>query len=631
MLRYLRENTGNWIIKIFLGIIVIVFVFLGVGSMNATKNNEVAVVNDQPITFGEYQDAYKNLIKRMQQQFGNALNDDLVKALNIKQQAINSLIDQKIMDMEADKLKILVSDSELQDALLSIKAFQRNGAFDMDLYKRVLGQNGLNPETFEALQRRAIKNAKLQEMVLNGITVTDEEAKTWYTFNNTKMAIDYIKVDPGTFTNVKPTEEEVNSKYKDNPDLYKSEPKRKALYIVFSPEDHKDEAAVTDEQALEYYEQNTARFTTAEQVEASHILIRVDADADEQTTAKAKEEADAVYEKAAKGEDFAQLAKTYSQGPTGPNGGYLGRFEKSSMVKPFGDAAFAMKAGEVSKPVKTQFGWHVIKVTDKTPETVKSFEDAKVEIQDDLAAQELQNLAYYKAGEAFDSVIDGDDFEQVALIAKKKVIETPVFTELGDGLSDLDNPAQFASAAFELINDEISEVKQIGDKYYLIKIVEKIEPVLLPFEDVQAQIVETLTAKLQKDAAQKAAKAMIEKADAKSSIQDIAKANNLEVASSTLFTRNQAVPGIPGSRDISAKAFSLTKETPVYTDVLEAGTLFYLIGFKEKQVPEAAVAEENQEQVKQEITSRKQQEYYAAWMQSLKEKADIKINSEIIN
>lgn len=631
MLRYLRENTGNWIIKIFLGIIVIVFVFLGVGSMNATKNNEVAVVNDQPITFGEYQDAYKNLIKRMQQQFGNALNDDLVKALNIKQQAINSLIDQKIMDMEADKLKILVSDSELQDALLSIKAFQRNGAFDMDLYKRVLGQNGLNPETFEALQRRAIKNAKLQEMVLNGITVTDEEAKTWYTFNNTKMAIDYIKVDPGTFTNVKPTEEEVNSKYKDNPDLYKSEPKRKALYIVFSPEDHKDEAAVTDEQALEYYEQNTARFTTAEQVEASHILIRVDADADEQTTAKAKEEADAVYDKAAKGEDFAQLAKTYSQGPTGPNGGYLGRFEKSSMVKPFGDAAFAMKAGEVSKPVKTQFGWHVIKVTDKTPETVKSFEDAKVEIQDDLAAQELQNLAYYKAGEAFDSVIDGDDFEQVALIAKKKVIETPVFTELGDGLSDLDNPAQFASAAFELINDEISEVKQIGDKYYLIKIVEKIEPVLLPFEDVQAQIVETLTAKLQKDAAQKAAKAMIEKADAKSSIQDIAKANNLEVASSTLFTRNQAVPGIPGSRDISAKAFSLTKETPVYTDVLEAGTLFYLIGFKEKQVPEAAVAEENQEQVKQEITSRKQQEYYAAWMQSLKEKADIKINSEIIN
>ena len=631
MLRYLRENTGNWIIKIFLGIIVIVFVFLGVGSMNATKNNEVAVVNDQPITFGEYQDAYKNLIKRMQQQFGNALNDDLVKALNIKQQAINSLIDQKIMDMEADKLKILVSDSELQDALLSIKAFQRNGAFDMDLYKRVLGQNGLNPETFEALQRRAIKNAKLQEMVLNGITVTDEEAKTWYTFNNTKMAIDYIKVDPGTFTNVKPTEEEVNSKYKDNPDLYKSEPKRKALYIVFSPEDHKDEAAVTDEQALEYYEQNTARFTTAEQVEASHILIRVDADADEQTTAKAKEEADAVYDKAAKGEDFAQLAKTYSQGPTGPNGGYLGRFKKSSMVKPFGDAAFAMKAGEVSKPVKTQFGWHVIKVTDKTPETVKSFEDAKVEIQDDLAAQELQNLAYYKAGEAFDSVIDGDDFEQVALIAKKKVIETPVFTELGDGLSDLDNPAQFASAAFELINDEISEVKQIGDKYYLIKIVEKIEPVLLPFEDVQAQIVETLTAKLQKDAAQKAAKAMIEKADAKSSIQDIAKANNLEVASSTLFTRNQAVPGIPGSRDISAKAFSLTKETPVYTDVLEAGTLFYLIGFKEKQVPEAAVAEENQEQVKQEITSRKQQEYYAAWMQSLKEKADIKINSEIIN
>ena len=105
MLRYLRENTGNWIIKFFLGIIVIVFVFLGVGSMNADKHNQVATVNDHTITFSEYRDAYQRMIQRLQQQFGSSLDDNLIKSLNVKQHTVNSLIDQKILEIEAQKLK----------------------------------------------------------------------------------------------------------------------------------------------------------------------------------------------------------------------------------------------------------------------------------------------------------------------------------------------------------------------------------------------------------------------------------------------------------------------------------------------------------------------------------------------
>ena len=136
-----------------MGIIVIVFVFLGVGSMKAGKHNQVATVNDQAITLAEYRDAYQRMIQRLQQQFGSSLDDDLIKSLNVKQLAVNSLIDQKILELEAEKLNIIVSDEELKQDLLSIKAFQRDGVFDMDLYKRVLGQNAMTPETFEAMQR----------------------------------------------------------------------------------------------------------------------------------------------------------------------------------------------------------------------------------------------------------------------------------------------------------------------------------------------------------------------------------------------------------------------------------------------------------------------------------------------
>ena len=630
MLRYLRENTGNWIIKIFLGIIVIVFVFLGVGSMNANKGNEVAVVNDQVITFGEFQDAYRNMVNQMRQQFGNALNEDILKAMNVKQQALNSLVDQKLLDLEADKLKIKVSDQELQDTLMEIKAFQKNGVFDMALYKAILAQNRMTPESFEAVQRRAIKNAKLREMVLSGVTVSDDEARTWYSFNNTKMAVDYVKVDPDSFSGIAPTPEQIQAQYKENMDLYKSEPKRKAVYLVFSPEDHKGQAGIAEDQAREFYDQNKARFTTPEQVEASHILIRAGEDADDAAVAEAKKEAEKVYERAAKGEDFSELAKTFSQGPTGPSGGYLGKFDRASMVKPFGDAAFAMKPGEISKPVKTQFGWHIIKVTDRTPETVEPFAAAKSKIIEELAGQELQNLAYYQAGEAFDSVVDGDDFQQVAMIAKKTLMETPEFTEDGKGLA-LEGANEFARAAFALKGDEISDVKQIGEKYYIIKIADRLDPQQLPIETVESEIIETVTARLQQGAAEEAAKKILKQIESGSSLADAAMENKLKVETTPLFTRNQSIQGISGSSDMVSAAFTLDKEKQVYNEVLKAGSDYYVIGFSQKQVPSASEAKENQENIKQEIGYRKQQQYYMAWVNELKSRADIRINTEIIN
>lgn len=630
MLRYLRENTGNWIIKTFLGIIVIVFVFLGVGSMNANKNNEVAVVNDQPITFNEFQDAYKNAVARMRQQFGNNLNDDLLKALNVKQQAINGLIDQKLMTMEAEKLKIVVSDEELQDALVALKAFQKNGVFDMELYKQVLARNSLTPETFEVLQRNAMRETKLRDLVLSGITVTEAEAMSWYLFQNTKMAIDYIKVDPATFTDIAPSKEEIEKQYADNADLYKSQPMRKAAFLVFSPKDHAGQASVTDDQVQTYYDQNLERFTTPEKVEASHILIKLDENADEAIVETARKEAEAVYDKAVKGEDFAELAKTFSQGPSAASGGYLGVFDKNSMVKPFGDAAFAMKSGDVSKPVQTQFGWHVIKLKARFEASVKTMEEVSPAIRTELEADELQNLAYYKAGEAFDAVVDGDDFEQVALIAKKKIMNTEEFTVNGQGLG-IENSAEFAKTAFELSNDEISDVKQMGNLYYLIKVVSVIEPEKLPLEEVSDIIAQTLKIQQQNDAASKAAQDLVAKAQSAESITALAKENNLTSVSTGLFSRNQPIPDINNSQEIAKAAFGLDKDKMIYPEVMEAGNSFYIIGFKEKLVPEKDQIKDGLAKVKEEMGWMKQRQSFMAWMQSIKSKATIEINTEIIN
>jgi len=632
MLRYLRENTGNWIIKFFLGIIVIVFVFLGVGSMNADKRNQVATVNDLTVTFAEYRDAYQRMIQRLRQQFGSSLDDDLIKSMNVKQYAVNSLIDQKILEIEARKLKIVVSDEELKQDLLSVKAFQKDGVFNMDLYKRVLGQNAMTPETFEAMQRNTIRNTKLQRMVINGITVGNQEAQAWYSFNNTKAGINYVLIDPGIFSDVLADEDQIRAQYDDHHDLYMSEPKRKVAFLVFAPKDFEDQVKIDDASIRDFYDQNQVRFTTPEKVEASHILIRVDENADEQVVAKAKEEALSVYEKAGNAEDFSVLAKAYSQGPSAAGGGYLGRFDKMSMVKPFADTAFSMKSGDISQPVRTRFGWHIIKVTDRIPATVTPFETAKVQIQKELASSQLQDLAYNKAEDAYDAVLDGDSFEQVALVAAKQPVTPPAFTALGTELKGLgvSDPGEFVTTAFSLVDNEISEVKKIGNNYYLMHVLEKIDPKLLAYEDAKNEIAVILTAGLQKQAVRKAAESMFEKAGTgAASLEQFAGDNHLKVESSKMFTRNEAVPGIAGSAAIAQAAFTLDEKNSVYKQVLEVSGKFYIISLKEKQAPDAVA--DNLDTVKLQLETRKQQDYYSQWLAARKEKAEIRINTDIIN
>jgi peptidyl-prolyl cis-trans isomerase D len=630
MLGYLRENTGNWIIKSFLFIIVIVFVFLGVGSMNSNKNNRVASVDDEPITINEFQDAYKIAVERMRERFGDNQNDDLLKALNVKQQALNGLIEQKLVANEAKRLKIVVSDEELTQALTSIKAFQKDGAFDLELYKKVLGLNSLNPEIFEARQRAAMRENKVREMILSGITVSDIEAKTWYTFQNTKAAVNYLKVDPASFDGIIPSEEQIKQQYEENKELYKSDTRKKAVYLKFSSEDHKDKVAVSSEQIKDFYEQNIDRFKTPEKVEASHILIRVDEGADEKVVESAKIEADRIYELAVKEKDFAELAKEFSQGPSKESGGYLGTFEKGNMVKPFGDKAFSMKAGEIGKPVRTIFGWHIIKVMTKFAPSVQTLAQATEKISSELMAQELQSMAYYQAGEAFDSIVDGDDLEQVALITKRKVMTTEIFTSNGDGLNFEDSTG-FAQAAFGLPNDEISDVKQLGDNYYLIKVTETIEPQIQPMEIVRESIVLTLTSKLRKEKAKNEALTLVEKAEALGDLSLLAKENNLTLLTTDFFTRNQPVKEIGSSSELVKAAFALDSKNPVHKGILEVDQEFYIIGFKEKRLPEDAKIIEELEKTKEQVAYMKQGQNFLSWIEELKSKTKIDINSEFLN
>ncbi|MBT6340884.1 MAG: peptidyl-prolyl cis-trans isomerase [Desulfobacula sp.] len=631
MLRYLRENTGNWIIKIFLRIIVIVFVFLGVGSFGSKRNDSIVTINDESITIKEYQQAYKAIVDQMRATFGKNLNDDILKALNVKQQALDSLIEQKLVLAQADKLEIMVSEKELQDNLFSIKAFQKNGRFNIDQYKKVLSLNSLNPEIFEFNQLNLLRQQKVKDIVLSTVNVSDFEARDWYIFNNTQTAVDYLQFDPDNYSGIQPDEKQINSFYAENKDRYKSEPKLNAVYLKFSPKDYQDKIKITQANIKDYYEQSQEQFKIPQKVEARHILIKVAEDAKEEKVNEALKRAQDIFDLTVKGEDFEQLAKQYSEGPTKDNGGYLGIFDKQSMVKPFADKAFSLGAGEISKPVRTTFGWHLIKVVAKFDASIQTLAMASENIKKGLEQLEMQNLAYYKAGEAFDAVIDGDDFEQVALIANKKLVSTKDFDISGQGLEIEDNKS-FASACFDLNTDAISDVKEIGGSYYLIKIVKKIEPVLQAIDIVSDTVLKDLKLKLQIQKAKEDAQLIVSKISDGKTLENLSKENNFVLKSTKLFTRNSSVEDIGNSSAFVQASFSLSENNTIFPEIIEVASKYFIVGFKEIKYPEETEIIENLKTVKTQISSKKLSQYYQAWVNELKNNSKINYdNPEILN
>ena len=631
MLGYLRNNTGNWIIKFFLGIIVIVFIFFfGSTSMGPKPNETVASIGDEDISIKEYRQAYQQLLQRLKAQFGNNLTTEVIEALNVKDQALNQVINNRLLLMQADKFKINISDKELQASLMNEKAFQVNGQFNLDRYKEVLRMNSLTPERFEQFQAQSLKIQRVQEMITGSVAVSDLEARNFYLFQQAKAIVDFIKFDPAAVTGIQPDDEAVKAYFGKHRDQYRSAPMVKASYLVFSPDDHKGKVKVAPDQAKAFYLENEKRFETPETVEARHILFRLDPDASQKDQAAALKKANDIYKKAAAGEDFAMLARTYSEGPSKDRGGYLGSFEKQTMVKPFSDKAFSMKAGEISEPVRTQFGWHIIKVEAHQKAAKKTFEQVAEQITKELALQEMKRLAYDQADEAFGAVIEGDDLEQVAQIAGKTAIETPLFDQAGTGLK-LDGKQTFAKAAFELDTDSISDVVQVGNTYYLIYIKEKKAPEDLPLDKVKDQVVKDLTGKMKKDKAREQAAAIAKQIKSAKSLKEIAKANKLTVQTSKPFSRNGFVDAAGNSKAFIEAGFSVDEKQPVHPEVVETPLGFFIIGFNKRELPTDKQIAKNLPQLKQQLAFRKQSQIFQTWLAEVRNQYRITYNPDFIN
>ncbi|HAY40229.1 MAG TPA: peptidyl-prolyl cis-trans isomerase [Desulfobacteraceae bacterium] len=630
MLRLMRKQAGSWVIKILLGAIVIVFIFWGVGSFRSQRGGRVALVNGDQITLDEYREAYNNLIEQLRRRFGNNLDEDMLKQLQVKRQALNQLIDNKLLVQESKRLKFRVSEKELADAILNITAFQRAGIFDSRLYKDVLDRLKMTPEAFEEAQKNAMLIDKLRTLITSSAKISDQEALEWFNWVNASVNIDYVFFSPNRYKDIHPSDEEIKTFFENHKETYKTDPMVKVRYLNFNPDAFQSKVELSDEEIREYYDENLETFKIPKTVEARHILLRVNQDADPETVKKTKERALHILKLAKEGKDFAELAKQYSEGPTRDKGGYLGKFKKEAMVKPFADVAFSMKAGEISEPVRTQFGWHLINVEKVNEASVTSFDDAKKDIQKKLTDDMAKSLAYDEAEAVSDDALDGEDLINAAKKRNMKILTTDFFSSKGP-IKEINNPLEFASVAFNLLDQEISNVQEFENGYYILQLVDKIPPKIPELDEVKEKVKLDLVKEKQHEKAKADSETLLAALKNGKTMNTESKKFDLTPKTTGFFKRNGSIPEIGFEREIAEVAFQLTDKKQFPENVLNGSKGYYVIQFKDRKISDPENFSKEKEDIKNRLLAQKKSSIFDALLAQIKSKSEITIKEGFLD
>ena len=499
MLDLIRANAQSWGVKIAFGIIILVFVFWGVGGLTGGPSTVILTVNGEPITIQEFQRKYEQLEQQVRAQYPD-LDAAGLKAMQLKQQLIQNLILENLIMQEAKRVGIVVTPVELRKLIESFPAFHNaEGKFDPDAYVRVIKAQRNTPGNFEAELRNNMLMNKLRADVTAGAFVPEAEVRDLFRYEGERRILEYVFYPLEDYTSkVTVDDAQIKDYYEANQASFTVPPQADVEYLLIGAEALAAAQNISDAAVSEYYEKNAAQFATPEMVRARHILILSDAKASAEDQAKAKAKIEEIAQRIKAGEDFGEVAKEISEDPgSAPQGGELGWFAHGQMVPEFDKASFALNPGELSEPVKTQFGWHLIQLEEKKAAGQKPLDEVKDQIRTRLAQDEASGKVQEALEQVQLAVIGGKSLKEAGEPLKLAPQETGLVntTELTEkmGIKPENLPALLAAKPGTVLDTPF--VTKTG--YVIAKVNESKPQTVKPLDAVKDDI----KARLQQDKA----------------------------------------------------------------------------------------------------------------------------------
>lgn len=625
MLQILRKKAQSTFIQIIVVIIALVFIFWGVGT-NLNNNRQAALtVNGEEITFQQYQQAYDRAYQRLSDQFGGNVPKGLADSLGVKQQVINQLVQGALLRQGAEAMGIVVSNQEIRDTIQEMVQFQENGAFSMDRYKSILAANRMAPTKFEqSLRFDRLSEVAAREIGRFAATTTDFEIQEIYSQLNEKVAVDYVEFSAADFTDkVEMDDEKIADWFETVKDNYKTAPEVKLQYLAFTFDEVGSKIDIDDAAVDEYYENNIEEYKIPEKRKARHILFKAsDNDSEEIHTEKLKK-AEEIRQLALEGQDFAELAREYSEGPSKANGGDLGSFTRSQMVGPFAEAVFSMQPGDISDVVKTRFGYHVILLEDIEPPLTTPKANVHDEIVKTLQDKQAESLTFQVANEAYEAIISSGSLTAYGEAHPEATIQESDFFTNETAPEVLKKDDAFLGKAFELSTGELSSLIKGSTGYAILFVEDRKAPVVPPLAEVKEKVMEnyrqTQSIELAKEAAQK----ILDDAKASGDFAQTAVGQELSLKDSGMLAQNNQSQDTEFPAELTATAFQLSTSNPLPEKIGEVGDNFYVYAFKNREVPTMPEDDTEMERYKQSLLRFKQQQLVASWLRHMEIGAEV--------
>jgi peptidyl-prolyl cis-trans isomerase D len=496
-----------------------------------------------------------------------------------------------------------------------------NGHFDHSRYLQVLRLSRLTPADFEQNQREDLLLGKLENLLKDGLQVTEAEVKQTFIHDKEQVNVAYVRVDPAQFVpQVEMSDAELSTYFQEHLERFRKPEQVRLGYVVVDPEWFVALVEMTDEQLTQYYEQHKEEFRREEQVRARHILFKLAQQAGAEEEARVRGTAETTLQRIQAGEDLAALASQLSEDPvSAQQGGDLGLFKRGEMVKPFEEIAFGLQPGIVSDPVRTDFGYHLIKVEERQEAGYEPVETVRAELHARLAREEARRLAAAKAQAVYDAMVTAGSAWKTAVQALELVPQETSFMAQAEVVEGIENSAAFMRTAFALQDGEVGRPTMIGNQYVVEKLLERKASLIPPFEEVQAKVRDAVVRERSYALAQQKADEWLTEVQAGQSIEQLAQAFNIQPEQTGLFSRNGAIPKLGRPQEFIREVFRMRVGEGRVVDLLEQPAVVVLTEHKEF---DAEDYEKDKARLRQQALRQKREQTFSQWSHELRQQAE---------
>ena len=614
MLSNIRNKSKGWIAYLIIGLITIPFALFGIQSyIGSSSNSIIASVDGEEILLTTYYTKLNLEQRNLQQQYGSNYSTEIDTAL--RQMLIEGMIQEKLLEHYANSLELVTLDEEVRAFILSNELFQVGGVFSEERYNQLLRLNSYTPLSYEESQGKLMKQEQLKLNLVHSAFLTSQQVEKLKTLAGQQRYASFIVISTEKYKDqVSVTQDQVIEYFDTNQSSFVEPPKIKVNYIELSLEDIQEQEVADEETLRGLYEDDKELFTNLEQRSAQHILV------------EEKGLAESLLVEIQQGADFSELARIHSiDASTKDSGGDLGYFERDIMVPEFDKVVFEMGIGELSEVVETDYGFHIIKLTEVQPENIKSFEESREQLvslhQKKAAQQKLYSLQEELGNLAYEDPID--------LVAEQLDLELETSDYFSRNSTEYEE--QFVAAAYSdlVLNEgENSDVIELGqDRFVVLNLAEQIPERQKTLDEVQTQITDILKTieakKIIDDLAANISSSLSNSENAKA--EALIAENELEWSEPNWISRNSELP-----LNMTSMIFKMTKpitgESGYSSNSLNEN-ISIVIDLKDVRVSEEIVDESS---IADGYLNEQLNELFINLIKELKDSAEIKVYSELL-